>query len=200
MRNPSAERITLASRSPRRTELLDTLGILHDTLPADIDEEAVIGSPQVQAQRLAERKALTVAPRAGTRLILGADTIVAVGEAALGKPTDREDARGMIGRLTGAAHQVHTGVAVIDALTGAILSDVSTTSVRFRPMSAEEIDWYLETGEWRGVAGGYRIQGIGGCFIPRIDGSYTGVMGLPIETVYSMLTAYNFTWTGSDPM
>lgn len=195
-----SERITLASRSPRRTELLHGLGIAHTTIPADIDEEAVRGAPPVQAQRLAERKALTVAPQATTRLILGADTIVAVGADALGKPADRGEAKNMIERLIGEKHEVHTGVAVIDARTGSILSSVSTTVVRFRVMSDDEIDWYLETREWQGVAGGYRIQGVGGCFIPRIDGSYTGVMGLPIETVYSMLSAYYFTWTGSDPM
>jgi septum formation protein len=194
------ERITLASRSPRRTELLERLGIPHETIPADIDEEAVGGAPPVQAQRLAERKALAVAGRASTRLVLGADTVVAMGTEALGKPSDLADARGMIERLSGRAHQVHTGVAILEATTGAILSNVSTTTVTFATMSAGEIDWYLATEEWQGVAGGYRIQGLGGCFIPRIDGSYTGVMGLPIDSIYSILAQYHFTWPGSEPM
>ncbi|MFP4300653.1 MAG: Maf family protein [Spirochaetaceae bacterium] len=194
------ERITLASRSPRRTELLERLGILHDTLPADIDEEAVGGAPPVMAQRLAERKALAVADRSSTRLVLGADTVVAMGTEALGKPRDRADARRMIESLAGRDHEVHTAVAILENTTGAILSDVSTTTVHFAPMSEAEIDWYLATDEWQDVAGGYRIQGLGGCFIPRIDGSYTGVMGLPIDSVYSMLCRYHFTWTGSEPM
>ncbi|MFP4409583.1 MAG: Maf family protein [Spirochaetaceae bacterium] len=194
------ERITLASRSPRRTELLERLGILHDTLPADIDEEAVGGAPPVMAQRLAERKALAVADRSSTRLVLGADTVVAMGTEALGKPRDRADARRMIESLAGRDHEVHTAVAILENTTGAILSDVSTTTVHFAPMSKAEIDWYLATDEWQDVAGGYRIQGLGGCFIPRINGSYTGVMGLPIDSVYSMLCRYHFTWTGSEPM
>ena len=194
------ERITLASRSPRRTELLERLGIPHDTIPADIDEEDVGGAPPVMAQRLAERKALAVADRSSTRLVLGADTVVAMGTEALGKPSDMADARRMIKSLAGREHQVHTGVAILDNKTGAILSNVSTTEVTFAPMSASEIDWYLGTGEWQDVAGGYRIQGLGGCFIPRIDGSYTGVMGLPIDSIYSILAQYHFTWTGSEPM
>lgn len=194
------ERITLASRSPRRTALLERLGIPHDTLPADIDEEAVGGAPPVMAQRLAERKALAVADRAATRLVLGADTVVAMGTEALGKPADLPEARRMIESLAGREHEVHTGVAILERSTGAILSRVSTTRVLFAPMSSTEIDWYLATNEWRDVAGGYRIQGLGGCFIPRIEGSYTGVMGLPIDSIYSILAQYHFTWTGSEPM
>lgn len=194
------ERITLASRSPRRQELLDRLGISHASVPADIDEEAVGGAPPVMAQRLAERKALSVADRAETRLVLGADTVVARGTEALGKPRDLADARRMIETLSGRDHEVHTGVAVLETTTGAVLSNVSTTTVHFAPLSDTEIDWYLATGEWQDVAGGYRIQGLGGCFIPRIDGSYTGVMGLPIDSIYSMLCQYHFTWTGSEPM
>lgn len=194
------ERITLASRSPRRRELLDRLGISHSSVPADIDEEAVGGPPPVMAQRLAERKALAVADRASTRLVLGADTVVAQGDLALGKPTDEQDARRMVKSLSGRDHAVHTGVAILETTTGAVLSTVSTTTVRFAEMSDAEIDWYLATGEWRDVAGGYRIQGLGGCFIPRIVGSYTGVMGLPIDSIYSILAQYHFTWTGSEPM
>ena len=194
------ERLTLASRSPRRTEILRNLHIPHETLPADIDEDSVTGSPRFIAHRLAERKALAVISRAETRLILGSDTVVALGEEALGKPRDRKEAEGMLYALSGRSHTVYTGVALVDRSRGTILSRLTTTEVEFSPLGDGEISWYLDTGEWEGVAGGYRIQGVGGCFIPRIHGSYSGVMGLPIETIYSMLSQYQFAWTGSVSM
>ncbi|MFW5811516.1 MAG: Maf family protein [Alkalispirochaetaceae bacterium] len=190
-----AERITLASASPRRTEILTALGIPHLTLPANIDEESVTGAPAAVAQLLAGQKAAAVSDISTTRLLLAADTVVAVGDEALGKPKDRDDAHRMLDLLQGRVHQVHTGVCLADTLRGEQIEGLSTTLVHFSPLSKEEIRWYLDSGEWEGVAGGYRIQGLGSCLIPRIEGSYSGVMGLPIQTLYSMLSRYQFTWT-----
>lgn len=194
------EALTLASRSPRRTEILRNLRIPHHTIPADIDEEAVDGPPDLQAHRLAERKALAVVSKAQTRLVLGSDTVVALGNRAFGKPRDRAEAHEMLATLSGKTHRVHTGVALVNRESGSVLSRLTTTEVEFSPLERARIEWYLNSGEWRGVAGAYRIQGIGGCFIPRIHGSYSGVMGLPIETIYSMLCEYQFAWAGSVTM
>lgn len=194
------ESLTLASRSPRRSQILHRLGIPHETIPADIDEDGITGDPAQIARTLAEEKAAAVRPRAATRLLLAADTVVALGNLALGKPRDRSEAKRMLEMLTGRAHEVHTGICVTDLENGTSRSEISTTVVHFSNLTSGEIEWYLDSGEWQTVAGGYRIQGLGGCFIPRIEGSYTGVMGLPIETLYSMLSGYQFTWTDHGPM
>lgn len=191
--------ILLASASPRRRELLASLGVPLMTLPADIDESVAddIHVSERVAQ-LAELKARAASalpwpyaePR--PRWILGADTLVAAGERVFGKPADEGEARAMLRRLAGARHEVHSGLAVLDASTGAVRSVVSTTRVLFGPMSEAEIEAYLRLGEWRGAAGAYRLQEAASLFVERIEGSYSGVVGLPLREFYGILRAAGY--------
>lgn len=191
--------ILLASASPRRRELLQGLGVPLFTLPADIDE-SVADELHVaeRVARLAELKALAAEalpwpyaePR--PRWILGADTLVAAGERVYGKAEDEDEARATLKRLADAWHEVHSGVALLDASTGAIRSVVSTTRVLFGPLSEAEIEAYLGLGEWRGAAGAYRLQEAASLFVERIEGSYSGVVGLPLREFYGILRAAGY--------
>lgn len=191
--------ILLASASPRRRELLRRLGVPLLTLPADIDE-SVADELHVaeRVARLAELKARATEalpwpyaePR--PRWILGADTLVAAGERVFGKAEDEDEARATLRSLAGAWHEVHSGLAVLDASTGAVRSAVSTTRVLFGPMSEAEIEAYLGLGEWRGVAGSYRLQEAASLFVERIEGSYSGVVGLPLREFYGILRAAGY--------
>jgi septum formation protein len=178
----------LASRSPRRRELLSQLGIAHQVLVAPPstgpDEPQLPGEAAVdyvgrtardkawQGLQLMQQQALPTLP------ILAADTTVIHNDEVLGKPLDRDDAVRILSRLSGAVHQVHTAVAIVHQ--GTLFEDVSITQVRFRPLSARDIDKYCDTGEPFDKAGAYGIQGMAGIFVERIDGSFTGVMGLPL--------------------
>lgn len=158
-------------------------GIAFDVVVADVDETP---RPNEQAadyvQRLAVDKARAVSPRAQGRRVLAADTVVVVDGAILGKPRDEDDARRMLGLLSGRVHSVLTGVALDDDVR------VACTSVEFAPLSAEEIAWYVASGEPSDKAGAYAIQGLASRFVTRIDGSYSNVVGLPVALVYEMLS------------
>lgn len=173
----------LASRSPRRVELLKQIGIDSITHPADIDETQHLNeSPEDYVVRLAREKAeVCVSNLSGeqkTRPVLAADTTVALSGAVLGKPEDDNDARRMLAALSGSTHLVHTAVAL--AFMNKIEVVLSTTKVEMIDFSESQIEHYIAAGEHRDKAGSYGIQGLAGAWVRRIEGSYTGVMGLPI--------------------
>lgn len=179
------KRIYLASRSPRRAELLQQLGITFEILPSDIDESVVEGeSPANYVTRLVREKAeaclISLQSNKATTLapILAADTTVSIDGVILGKPESDEDAYAMLARMSGRRHEVHTGIAV--ATESGIEVALSTTYVQMGNLSDADIRAYIATGEPHDKAGAYGIQGLAGTFIRHIEGSYSGVMGLPI--------------------
>lgn len=180
-------RLVLASASPRRAELLRQIGVAFDVCAADIDETRMLNeSPYSYVLRMARQKAEAVAPRFTGAIILASDTSVVIDGDVLGKPQNQSDAHGMLRRLAGRSHQVMTSVCV---LAEACQLVVNQTEVWFRDMSDAEIDAYWHTGEPIDKAGAYAIQGLGAKFVERIDGSYSGVMGLPLFEVANMLAA-----------
>ncbi|HEX2283009.1 MAG TPA: Maf family protein [Thermomicrobiales bacterium] len=195
------EPLILASGSPRRVELLGELGVPFQTVVSGAPEIIDPGlTPEAQAVALAERKALAVASRRQEGIMLGADTIVVLGGELLGKPVDDADATRMLRRLSGEEHRVVTGVALVAAGTGSLRSSVVSSTVRFRPLSDEEIDRYVATGEPRGKAGAYAIQGIGAGLVATLEGCFTNVVGLPLcETARLLMDAgiaVSSTWPG----
>jgi septum formation protein len=179
----------LASASPRRSELLRQIDVAHEVRPVVIDESPQAGeAPARYVLRLAERKARTLwesLPAAQRLPVLAADTTVALAGEILGKPADLADARSMLSRLAGRTHEVHTAVAVLHE--GEVAARVNTSTVSFRDLSAQEIDWYWQTGEPADKAGAYAVQGKAAIFISRIAGSYSGVMGLPLYETWELL-------------
>ncbi|MBU4610970.1 septum formation inhibitor Maf [Achromobacter sp. GG226] len=180
--------IYLASRSPRRRELLAQIRVPHDVLvlaATDVDEPRLPGeAPSVYVRRTAREKAerglVTIRKRGlSPRPILAADTTVILGDDVLGKPADREEAEAILQRLSGTRHEVHTALVLAD-LAGALYEDVSITVVHFRALTARDIQRYCDSNEPYDKAGAYGIQGLAGMFVERIEGSYTGVMGLPV--------------------
>jgi septum formation protein len=176
--------IVLASGSARRRDFLAQLGARFEVVPADIDESPLPGeAPEALALRLAREKARAVARLHAGRWILAADTIVVVDEEILGKPCDRPDARRMLRLLAGREHRVITGV-VLRAPDGtAEIDEVAVTRVRFRPLADAEIDGYVAGGEADDKAGAYGIQGAAAAFVERVEGSFSNVVGLPLEVV-----------------
>jgi len=175
--------LVLASASPRRADLLRAAGINFAVRAADVDETRLAGEPpEAYVIRLARAKAAAVAR--GGESVLGSDTTVVVGGEILGKPLDGPDAGRMLRLLSGRWHEVLTGVAL--RRRGEVRAEVATTRVKFAPLSAAEIEWYVATGEPFDKAGAYAIQGFGSRFVERIEGSYSNVVGLPVEVVYRM--------------
>lgn len=182
--------IYLASRSPRRVELLQQIGILCVTLPTDIDEtQSLNESPIDYVMRLARQKAeaclQTLTPEQRLSPIIAADTTVVLDGQVLGKPEDDNDARQILTRLSGRVHQVHTAVAL--AFNNQIEVVLSTTVVEMMDLSVAQIEAYIASGDHRDKAGSYGIQGAAGAWIKRIEGSYTGVMGLPLYETAALL-------------
>ncbi len=176
--------IVLASSSPRRRELLQLLGLSFEISPADVDEAWRNGEPpEAHAERLAREKA-AVRPRPGA-VTVGADTIVVIDGAILGKPRDAAEARVMLRRLAGRGHEVFTGVAV--AYGSRTASGVARTTVRFRALDDATIAEYVATGEPLDKAGAYGIQGYGAVLVERIDGDYFTVMGLGLGLLVDLL-------------
>lgn len=177
--------LILASGSPRRKEILDTMGLEFSVDVSDADE-SFAGTPEEMVLELSRRKALAVASRHSGAMILAADTLV-FGDEVLGKPHSAEEAKRMLAELSGRWHSVYTGVTMIDTRSGKTLSRADVTRVHFVSMTAQDIDAYVATGEPLDKAGAYGIQGRGGMFIDRIEGSYSNVVGLPMALVRSML-------------
>ena len=189
--------VVLASASPRRQELLRNAGISFTVQPADIDEAPLAGeSARECAQRLAREKAEAVFRNNPNSFVLGADTVVAMERLILGKPRDAEDAARMLRLLSGRTHAVITGVCVVGPVVSGQWSVVSksniqiassTTLVTMCAISEDEIREYIATGEPMDKAGAYAIQGRASRWIPRIEGDYSNVVGLPVALVYAML-------------
>jgi septum formation protein len=177
--------ILLASTSPRRRELLASLGLRFDVHASDVDESLLPGEdPFDAAERLARAKAGAAAVGTPEALVVAADTLVVLESVALGKPKDRRDVRRMLAALAGRAHDVVTGVAC--AHGGRIVSGRETTRVVFAPMSRAEIEAYAATGEPDDKAGAYAVQGIGSLFEERVEGSPSNVVGLPVRLLYRL--------------
>jgi len=178
--------LVLASRSPRRSELLAAAGFSFEVLAADIDETPRDHeAPDAYVERLAIEKARAVLALRPDSTVLGADTTVVIDGLILGKPADELEATDMLKRLRGRVHDVLTGVALVDS-AGA-QSAVERTRVWFDPVTDEDISWYVASGEPVDRAGAYAIQGLASRFIPRIEGSYSNVVGLPVALVSSIL-------------
>ncbi|HYN34733.1 MAG TPA: Maf family protein [Ilumatobacteraceae bacterium] len=191
---PEGVRLVLASASPRRSELLRSVGLEFEVIPADIDESVRPGeTPAGYVTRLSADKAAAVAERVGSDVIVvAADTTVDVDGLILEKPVDASDARRMLGLLSGRTHLVHTGVTVLRSVgvgsgkTGRTI--VVETAVEFVELTPETVDWYVATGEPFGKAGGYAIQGAGGALVRRLDGSVTNVIGLPLAETLALIS------------
>jgi septum formation protein len=192
-------KLILASASPRRLALLEQVGVRPDLLmPASVDETPRrVEAPRKLALRLAEAKAASAREAADLRedmkeaFVLGADTVVSVGRRILPKAETVEDAAACLRLLSGRAHRVHTGIAL--AIPGGKRrTRLVETRVRFKRLSEQEIEAYLASGEWRGKAGGYAIQGIAGGFVVKLIGSYSSVVGLPLRETLDLLDGSGF--------
>ncbi|HEA52887.1 Maf family protein [Marinobacter antarcticus] len=178
--------LILASASPRRSELLEQIGVSFTVQPAHIDETPHAGeAPDVYVERLAREKALVVAGDFHGSRVLGADTSVVLNGAILGKPTNHQQAKAMLRRLSGETHKVMTAVAL--AHNGGCRSCLVTTEVTFRVLAEAEIAAYVATGEPMDKAGSYGIQGLGGIFVKDLEGSYSAVVGLPLQETAALL-------------
>ena len=192
-------RLVLASGSPRRADLLRAAGYDFDVVVTDVDEAIRAGEqPEIYVRRLAAEKSAAAVRGAGgggpegppyvsPPVILGADTVVVVDGEILGKPRDDAHAEAMLRLLSGKRHMVVTGISLRQGAYE--LGRVEQTSVFFRALSADEVAWYVASGEGRDKAGAYAIQGLASRFIPRIEGSYSNVVGLPMEAVAELLTS-----------
>lgn len=182
------DRIILASASPRRIELLRSAGIRIQAVPSRVSERFLPAeTPRDHVRRLAEAKARAVAGKHGGRFFIGADTVVVFQGEVMGKPRDRQDAKRMLRRLSGGAHEVITGYAVYDAMGDRACVDAVTTRVHFKVLRDREIAAYVATGCPLDKAGAYGIQGRAAYMVARIEGSYTNVVGLPLcQTVEAL--------------
>ena len=191
--------LILASASPRRLALLNQIGIEPEHLvPAHVDETPEKGElPRRLAQRLADLKALTAQHKArqagmsANALVLAADTVVAVGRRVLPKAETMEEASDCLALLSGRAHRVYTGITLITP-SGQKRQRVVETRIRFKRLSAKEMEAYLASAEWRDKAGGYAIQGIAGAFVVKLVGSYSAVVGLPLHETAALLTGEGY--------
>jgi len=180
--------LILASASPRRQELLTSAGIAFEAIPGETDEEGCQGeSAEEYVSRLAQRKAEEAAEKHPRRWILAADTVVVVGQAILGKPRDPPEARQMLEMLSGREHRVITGYCILHSSWGRRREGRVVTEVRFKVLTSQEIQWYLDTGEPFDKAGAYAIQGKAAFMVREIRGSYTNVVGLPLCEVVEAL-------------
>ena len=181
------EAIILASGSPRRSQILTQMGVAFEKHAAEVDEHCALSAREAVAE-LSQRKAQAVAAQFPGRVVLAADTLVALDNQPLGKPKDEEDACRMLERLSGREHQVYTGVCVMDA-QGRAFHDVDASDVCFRRLTKEEIRAYVQTGEPMDKAGAYALQGGAGPWVTEVRGSRSTVIGLPWELTRKLLLA-----------
>jgi septum formation protein len=186
----NAVELILASASPRRQSLLREAGYEFKVHPADLDEEAITTQQKWTAQNLAAElarlKAEKVAENFPDSLVLGADTVVSLGQEILGKPNDAQHARRILASLSGTTHQVITGVALVRRTDHVSISRIIISTVEMKPLQPHEIDAYIASGDWQGKAGAYGIQDRDP-FVRRTAGCYTNIMGLPMTTTAEML-------------
>ncbi len=186
----SPHAIVLASASPRRRELLERVGLTFQVVPSTVDESLLQGeTAEEHVIRLSREKVLEVAGRQGQagRWFIGSDTVVVRDTVILGKPCDVDEATAMLASLSGRSHRVVSGYAILDRETGGMLADAIITEVFFKQLTAREIEGYIASGEPFDKAGAYAIQGLGSFMVPRIEGSYTNVVGLPVCEVLAAL-------------
>lgn len=189
--------VILASASPRRRQLLQQIGIDFIIDPSSIKETVPKGMlPQQIIQYLALQKARDIAAKYREGLIIGADTIVTIDNDIMGKPRDDSEAFSMLTRLQGRVHQVYTGLVMLNAENKSYMSDYECTRVFFHSLTEEEILRYIKSGEPRGKAGAYAIQGKGALFIEKIEGCYSNVVGLPLHILYIMLKKAGYKFSG----
>jgi septum formation protein len=195
------EPIILASGSLRRQEYFRLLGLPFNIMPSLIDETYEEGlSPRETAEDLAARKVNKIIELLKGRTppwICGADTVISVDKDIFGKPLDRDDARRMLFSLQGRDHEVVTAVALFNGREKFLDCRSVTSVVSFAPLQENEIEWYLNTGEWQGVAGAYRIQGLADCFVSSIKGSFSSIVGLPLHEFYVMLRENGYPYGSS---
>ena len=193
--NPLGPKLILASRSPRRIELLTLVGARFMTFPVDVDESALPGErPDAHVQRLAEAKARAAAEAWGGNgtddfeaVVVGADTIVSLDRVILGKPSGPEEAARMLERLSGRIHEVWTGLFLLDPAAGRAIGGALRSIVKFAPLNADDVARYVATEEPLDKAGAYAVQGKGAVFVEAIEGSYSNVVGLPLSYLKHLL-------------
>jgi septum formation protein len=194
------EPIILASGSLRRQEYFRLLGLPFSIMPSRIDEEIKNpGDPQKTAENfsiLKVKKVLELMKGRTPSWICGADTLISLDGDIFGKPKDREDAGRMLSRLQGRDHMVITAVALYNGREKSIDCRSVVSTVSFAGLSENEIEWYLNTGEWQGVAGSYKIQGLASCFVSLVNGSPSSVVGLPMREFYVMLRDNHYPYGG----
>lgn len=194
------EPIILASGSLRRQEFFRLLGLPFSIMPSHVDETPLPGADtRSQAEDIAQRKVKEIVRLLAGRLppwILAADTLIDVDSAVYGKPADRGEAKAMLSALSGREHRVITAMALYNGKTKTLDCRSVESRVRFAPLADSELEWYLDTGEWQGVAGGYRIQSLASCFIASIEGSYSAIVGLPMHEFYVMLRENGYPYGG----
>jgi septum formation protein len=182
----------LASESPRRRDILESVGLKFKIVPAYVNEDYLAGeSPREHVKRLSCDKAMVIASRYPEAWVLGADTIVVIDGIILGKPKNKAQAKKMLQRLSGREHKVFTGFSIASIASKVFQTKVIQSAVKFKTISPEELDWYLACDEPYDKAGGYAIQGMGAYFIQSIRGSYTNVIGLPLCEVLETLKIFN---------
>ena len=184
--------IILASASPRRQEILTQLNIPFKVIPSTDDETypddiSHLKVPEYLAVQKVKNIQKTFSKELETFWILSADTLILFEDEILGKPQDQNEAECFLRKLQGKTHTVVTGIALYNGKKKSLSTRTNINKVTFAPMSNEEIDWYISSGDWHGVAGGYRIQGAASCFIKKIEGTSSAIMGLPIFELYDML-------------
>lgn len=181
-------KLILASKSPRRNDLLEQAGLTFSIIPSDFDESSVaISDPELYVKTLAKSKAIDISKKHPDSWVLGADTIVLIDGSILGKPGSKDEARSMLKQLSGKTHQVITGYCLCCQTKNNIISETVKTDVRFKTLRDAEIEWYIQTGEPFDKAGAYAIQGIGAFLVESINGSYSNVVGLPVCEVMEFL-------------
>ncbi|MCD6153216.1 MAG: septum formation inhibitor Maf [Syntrophobacterales bacterium] len=180
--------IILASASPRRQELLKGIGIKFDVIPSGVNEDALDGeTPRGHVLRLSKDKSFAVSQNNPDAWVLGADTAVIIDGEVLGKPGTQKEARIMLKKLSGREHRVITGFTIVNKSTDVIISDAVESSVLFKKILEDEMNWYVKTEEPYDKAGGYAVQGMAAFFVREIHGSYTNVIGLPLMEVVMAL-------------
>lgn len=205
VRSKSKSKLILASGSPRRVELLRSLNLTFEVIPSQIDENTDETRPQLVVEELSIRKAKAVAELIRERsvteekiFVIGADTIVVLGDQILGKPANRQEAIAMLSSLSGQCHFVYTGLALIDIAGGITCSDYRVSRVFFRVLHPKEIEAYADSSEPYDKAGSYALQGLGSSFIEKIEGCYTNVIGLSVPAMVSMLRKSGIAVLGLD--
>ena len=184
----SDHKFILASASPRRREMLWSIGLNFKIMPPHINEDYLAGeSPRQHVKRLSQEKALVISRQHQDAWVLGADTIVVIDGVILGKPANRREAKMMLGKLSGREHKVFTGFTIARTRSQICATGVVQSAVKFKTISPDEMNWYLACDEPYDKAGGYAIQGKGAYFIQSIRGSYTNVIGLPLCEVLETL-------------